>query len=326
MYCAIPISRQQGAPPTHNCALAARAPSMSKSLEEHAGPIPEAWEGEERSYIFECRLGRAQQLKDLGNQHFKRSEWVPALARYKKALYHAHFDELQSWDLMDHHKEMLAGVAVPVKLNFVVCILKLLEAGGELDDSEVAKEDGEAETWLDRAEEVCNEVIKLDPSSAKAHYRRAQVLERRGDLAGAEACLDAAERLEGGSAGVRGARQRLREQRKAERARERALYGGLIQEDCVHRAAEEAAERREARRALALRVSSALAAPITRPAGLLLRLVLRPLYERLVSPACGLVSRLAAAAFEKALRRVVGPRGAAEEVGVAAGGEHLHSE
>ena len=79
---------------------------MSKSLEEHAGPIPEAWEGEERSYIFECRLGRAQQLKDLGNQHFKRSEWVPALARYKKALYHAHFDQLQSWDLMDHHKEM----------------------------------------------------------------------------------------------------------------------------------------------------------------------------------------------------------------------------
>ena len=52
---------------------------MSKSLEEHAGPIPEAWEGEERSYIFECRLGRAQQLKDLGNQHIKRSEWVPAL-------------------------------------------------------------------------------------------------------------------------------------------------------------------------------------------------------------------------------------------------------
>ena len=103
---------------------------VKKPLEEHAGPIPEAWEGEERSYIFECRLGRAQQLKDLGNGHFKRSEWVQAHARYKKALDHAHFDELQSWDLMDHHKEMLAGVAVPVKLNFVVCILKLLEAGG----------------------------------------------------------------------------------------------------------------------------------------------------------------------------------------------------
>lgn len=301
--------------------------TSSKPLEEHAGPIPEEWEGEERSYIFECRLGRAQQLKDLGNEHFKRSEWVQAHARYKKALYHAHFDELQSWDLMDQHKEMLAGVAVPVKLNFVVCILKLLEiGGGELDDSAVEKEDGEAETWLDRAEEVCNEVIKLDPSSGKAHYRRAQVLEQRGDLAGAEACLDTAERLEGRSAGVRGARQRLRDQRKAERARERALYGGLIQEDCVHRAADEAADRRDARRVLALRVSTALAAPIMRPAGLLLRLVLRPLYERFIDPACGLVSRLSTAAFEKALRRVFGPGGAAEEVSAAAGGEHLHSE
>ena len=47
----------------------------------------------------------------------------------------------------------------------------------------VEKEDGEAETWLDRAEEVCNEVIKLDPKSGKAHYRRSQVLEYRGDLA-----------------------------------------------------------------------------------------------------------------------------------------------
>ena len=301
--------------------------SMSKPLEEHAGPIPEEWEGEERSYIFECRLGRAQQLKDLGNEHFKKSEWVQAHARYKKALYHAHFDELQSWDLMDQHKEMLAGVAVPVKLNFVVCILKLLEiGGGELDDSAVEKEDGEAETWLDRAEEVCNEVIKLDPSSGKAHYRRAQVLEQRGDLAGAEACLDTAERLEGRSAGVRGARQRLRDQRKAERARERALYGGLIQEDCVHRAADEAADRRDARRVLALRVSTALAAPIMRPAGLLLRLVLRPLYERFIDPACGLVSRLATAAFDKALRRVFGAGGAAEEVSAAAGVEHLHSE
>jgi len=210
---------------------------------------------------------------------------------------------------------------VPVKLNFVVCILKLLEAGGELDYSAVEKEDGEAETWLDRAEEVCNEVIKLDPSSGKAHYRRAQVLEQRGDLAGAEACLDTAERLEGRSAGVRGARQRLRDQRKAERARERALYGGLIQEDCVHRAADEAADRRVAQRVLALRVSTALAAPITWPAGLLLRLVLRPLYERVVDPACGLVSRLATAAFEKALRRVFGPWGAgAEEISAGAGG------
>ena len=303
---------------------------MSKPLEEHAGPIPEEWEGEERSYIFECRLGRAQQLKDLGNEHFKKSEWVQAHARYKKALYHAHFDELQSWDLMDQHKEMLAGVAVPVKLNFVVCILKLLEAGnGELNDSAVEKQDGEAETWLDRAEEVCNEVIKLDPSSGKAHYRRAQVLEYRGDLAGAEACLDAAERLEGRSAGVRGARQRLRDQRKAERARERALYGGLIQEDCVHHAAEEAAERRDARRGLALRISTALAAPITRPTGLLLRFVLRPLYGRVVEPACSLVGRLVTAVFDKALSRAFGPGGSAEPEearSAAAGGEHLHSE
>jgi len=270
---------------------------MSKPLLEHAGPMPEDWANEERSYIFECRLGRAQQLKSLGNDHFRESEWALAHARYMKALYHAHFDELQCWDLMDKHKDMLRAVQGPVKLNNVVCILRLAETGDELDALPVDKGDGEAETWIDRAEELCNEVIKFDPKNPKAHYRKSQVLEHRGDTSGAERCLDEVEKLEGKSSTVRTARVRLREQRKAARARERELFGGLIQESSVAEAADAAAEQREARRALILRVTNVLGAPVTWPAGLLLRL-LRPLWA--------LIERLGVAMFNSALRRVFG--------------------
>lgn len=271
--------------------------SNGKPLLEHAGPMPEDWANEERSYIFECRLGRAQQLKAIGNEHFRQSEWALAHVRYMKALYHAHFDELQCWDLMDTHKDMLRAVQGPVKLNNVVCILKLAAAGDELDTLPVDKGDGEAETWIDRAEELCNEVIKSDPQNPKAHYRKSQVLEHRGDTSGAERCLDEVEKLEGKSGTVRTARARLREQRKAARARERELFGGLIQESSIAEAEDAAAERREARRALILRVTNVLGAPVTWPAGLLLRL-LRPLWA--------LVERLSAAMFNGALRNFLG--------------------
>jgi hypothetical protein len=127
--------------------------------------------------------------------------------------------------------------------------------------------------------------------------------------AGAEACLDEAERLEGRSSAVRAARARLRDARRAEKARERQLYSGLIQGGSVHQAAQAAAEKRTARRAAVLRIAHALAAPVTWPGGLLLRLVLRPLYERLVEPAWRLAARLATGGLEAALRRVFGDEG-----------------
>ena len=59
-------------------------------------------------------------------------------------------------------------------------------------------------------------------------------------------------------------------------------------------------------------VSAALAASASLlflPVPLLLRLVLRPLYERLVEPAWRLAARLATGGLEAALRRVFGDEG-----------------
>ena len=297
------------------------AAPAEKSLEDLAGPLPEDWEGEERSYVFECRLGRAQQLKKIGNDEFRAAHWALAHRYYKKALYHGHFDQLQCWDLMDKHKDMLQEVVIPVKLNNVVCILKLLTEGStELDDSAVDKGDGEAETWLDRAEELCNEAIKMEPKNAKAHYRKSQVLEFRTDLPGAERCLDEVEKLEGKSSAVRTARQRLRDQRKAARERERQLYSGLIQEASVHKVTEAVAERREARRRLVLRVSHALAAPVTYPGDLLLRCILNPVYALVVKPLWLWLCALVAAVSRIAMRKFAGvaaPQGS---------DQHLHTD
>ena len=216
---------------------------------------------------------------------------------------------------MDPNEEMLQAVVVPVKLNNVVCILRLLREGAELDDSTVEKGDGEAETWLDRAEELCNEVIKMEPRNAKAQYRKSQVLEFRTDISGAERCLDEVEKLEGKTATLRAARQRLRDCRKAERMRERELYAGFIQESSVHKVAEAAVDRQEDRRRLVLRVSHMLAAPVTYPGDLLLRFVLQPAFTWVVSPLWHGLCRLTMVACERLARKLLGDDTARELFG-----------
>ena len=72
------------------------------------------------------------QLKEVGNGHFRAAEWDAALRRYKKALYHSECDQLQTMDLMDHHREQLFDVQVPVKLNLAACLLKIAEAAQEV--------------------------------------------------------------------------------------------------------------------------------------------------------------------------------------------------
>ena len=191
----------------------AKKKGPNEPVHQGGGDVPADWEAEERSFIFERRLERAVQLKEVGNGHFRAAEWDAALRRYKKALYHSECDQLQTMDLMDHHREQLFDVQVPVKLNLAACLLKIAEAaqaggsggGGGSGDVEgggggaaseggggAASEGGgggaargrdAVELGLEEAEQACNEVLKTHPKNAKAHYRKAQVHMLRLDLA-----------------------------------------------------------------------------------------------------------------------------------------------
>ena len=120
-------------------------------------PIEEGedWSCDERSFIFEERLATGLIHKDAGNAHFHKEEWGQALRRYERAMYHANLDQMQQFDLLDRHKELLSEAINPVKLNYVACVLKVREADA---DTVPAMLDGEGEEEnyapLDRCEAV----------------------------------------------------------------------------------------------------------------------------------------------------------------------------
>ena len=76
------------------------------------------WETEDRGFVFESRLEDGEGHKAKGNEHFRAEEWELALRRFKRAIYCSHFDELQMYDLNDHHKEAAYDIQVaPCKLS-----------------------------------------------------------------------------------------------------------------------------------------------------------------------------------------------------------------
>jgi len=217
------------------------------------------WEKEERGYIFETRLEKATEMKEAGNVHFKASEWDLALRRYRRALYHGHIDEMQMFDLGDKHKADVHAVLVPCKLNLAFCIIRMTELGEALDAGA-----------LDQAEDGVNEVLKLQPDNAKAHYRKGQIKLLQTDLPKAKESLDAAEKLAGGGGGVREAKQKLRELMKQERQREREMYTGKLQTSSLHQAQEAVLARRTAQWAAITAFLKVIGFPFVWPTKMLL--------------------------------------------------------
>ena len=312
----------------------AKKKGPNEPVHQGGGDVPADWEAEERSFIFERRLERAVQLKEVGNGHFRAAEWDAALRRYKKALYHSECDQLQTMDLMDHHREQLFDVQVPVKLNLAACLLKIAEAaqaggsggGGGSGDVEgggggaaseggggaaseggggAASEGGgggaargrdAVELGLEEAEQACNEVLKTHPKNAKAHYRKAQVHMLRLDLDRAQECLDAAAKLPEyeNSAAARELDRKLRALRREERARARELYGGLIQPKATYAAAAAAAERHARWRGRAVGAARAVALPVVVPLRWLGRLLDAIVWQPLCAAAEWVAERAAA--------------------------------
>lgn len=226
-------------------------------------PVHE-WEREERGYIFEQRLEGAEVHKAEGNAHFRAAEWELALRRYKRAIYFCHFDEMQMYDLLEHHKEQAHGIQVPCKLNLAACIVRMHE------DADPALPDGS----LDHALQAIAEVLKARPKEAKAFFRRGQVLMLQQDLPGAREALNEAAKIAGSSGGMRETFSKLKELEKKEKERQRELYGGTIQSSSLHRTQEAAEAAALARRMSWWKAFRILGGPVILPLEMLFALVL----------------------------------------------------
>uniref|UniRef100_A0A7S4AYP4 Peptidylprolyl isomerase n=1 Tax=Chrysotila carterae TaxID=13221 RepID=A0A7S4AYP4_CHRCT len=227
------------APPKLTAALSSSAASTAA----HASTT-EPWEDDVRGYVFEQRLETGEAHKAAGNEHFRRGEWNLALRRYRRALFHAGFDESQMFDLMDRHREMAHAVQIPVKLNLVACILKHRELG--IPIAPIRDDDGDVEIDpLDYCEALIAEALKCEPKCAKAYFRRGQLLIERGDLVSANEALLQAEKLQGSaSGGIRDALLKVRQLQREERWREKEMFSGVIQPVSDYKAAQAAEERR----------------------------------------------------------------------------------
>jgi len=215
-----------------------------------------AWETDDRGYIFEQRLEGAEVHKDEGNVHFKAEEWELALRRYKRAIYFCGFDEMQMFDLTDHHKEKAHSIQVPCKLNLTACIVRMYE------DANPALPEGS----LDHALDAIDQVLKARPKEAKAFFRRAQVLMLQQDLPGAREALNETKRLAGSSQpNLRDAFAKLKELEQKERERQRELYGGKLQPVSVHKLQADAEATALARREMLWKYARIIGFPVVLP-------------------------------------------------------------
>lgn len=223
------------------------------------------WEKDERGYIYEERLSTAEEHKNEGNKHYALAEsgddsqWSIALRRYRRAIYHCHFDEMQMHDFLEQHQEQAIAIQMNCKLNLAACIVQMYEL--KVEDAEHALPEGD----LNHAVLAVNEVLEKRPKEPKAHYRKGQLLMLQADLPGARACLAEAKKLGGHAGDIGNAMRELKRLEREERERERALYGGKIQKVALHPAEEAATAKAAARRQLLLRLLAIVAFPVTAP-------------------------------------------------------------
>ena len=311
----------------------AKKKGPNEPVHQGGGDVPADWEAEERSFIFERRLERAVQLKEVGNGHFRAAEWDAALRRYKKALYHSECDQLQTMDLMDHHREQLFDVQVPVKLNLAACLLKIAEAaqaggsgggGGGSGDVEGGGGGAASEGGGGAASEGGGGGAASEgggggrPGRGGARAGGGGAGVQRGAQDAPEECEGALPEGAGtcsaststarrsastprrSSRSTRTRRRRapldrkLRALRREERARARELYGGLIQPKATYAAAAAAAERHARWRGRAVGAARAVALPVVVPLRWLGRLLDAIVWQPLCAAAEWVAERAAA--------------------------------
>mmetsp|Transcript_9414 Transcript_9414/g.21498 ORF Transcript_9414/g.21498 Transcript_9414/m.21498 type:complete len:279 (+) Transcript_9414:25-861(+) len=192
----------------------AASPAASAVIEEpteepEPGDIQPEGAPKREDMFFESRLVEAEKLKAEGTELFKEKKICEALAKYEDGLYYAKFSDLQfSYELMEHHKQQVLAVKIPIQLNMAACCLKL-------------------ERWNDALTHAGG-VLKHDKANMKALYRRGHARMMLGDLDEAKEDLTTVMEMEPANADVRKLLVQLRELQKMDRERQKQVWGGKL--------------------------------------------------------------------------------------------------
>lgn len=137
----------------------------------------EACPEENRAYVFEDRLERAEELRVEANALMKKLEFVAARLTYRRAYYHVDFDELQTFDMQDKHLKMIDDVKLPILLNLAQATLKIAAEYAAMDGKQKSRERSAKSVMV-----YCNAALKIAPDNAKALYRKGLAYEQLGDF------------------------------------------------------------------------------------------------------------------------------------------------
>eukprot|EP00930_Biecheleria_cincta_P089339 TRINITY_DN78622_c0_g1_i1.p1 TRINITY_DN78622_c0_g1~~TRINITY_DN78622_c0_g1_i1.p1 ORF type:complete len:556 (-),score=157.24 TRINITY_DN78622_c0_g1_i1:43-1638(-) len=150
-------------------------------------------------------VGKAQQLREEGNEQFKSNKLQEAKKSYEEAL------KLLETCSASALAEQLPAIRTPVQLNLALCCLRA--------------EPCEAY----RALELCEEVLHLEPDHPKATYRKAKALLELGEEKEAEWELVRACKLQPKDAGIRKDLDQLRKRFREQKEKEKTTFEGLFE-------------------------------------------------------------------------------------------------
>nr|CCA17590.1 conserved hypothetical protein [Albugo laibachii Nc14] len=164
-----------------------------------------------RSCVFETRLACAEECREFGNRSHKRKEDTQAIEWYERALYHLEFDE-GSWllELMDHHREQVSQIRLPLYLNLAACFL------------------AQSPPDAIKAREMTDKALNIDPVNSKALYRNGKAHLLAGNHKKARAQLKYASTLLPHDPHIRSALKTLNEEEKEGIRAEKSIWGGRL--------------------------------------------------------------------------------------------------
>eukprot|EP00887_Chlorella_sp_A99_P006126 scaffold22.g6126.t1 len=163
-------------------------------------------EKEPRHMLFEERLEAAERRRQDGNALFRDGMEEEALAKYRHAL--TYIDEDLMIQLQGPHLDKAIAVRLPILLNMAACSLKA----------------GDYHTAVAH----CTEVLREQPTNAKALFRRGRARLLLGQTEAALADLEKAAALEPQDKAISKDLQAARAEQRKERAAESQLFKGYF--------------------------------------------------------------------------------------------------
>lgn len=221
----------RGTPGAKRLAMDLLYPEEQAPMKDQAELLLEPGDWKKNDMFFEYRLKEGEMLKGKGNECFKAKDYSQAAVWYRKGLYYTVFDESQfNFELQDEHRIAVVKVAVPLHLNYSLCILK--------DEYRPLRRPlPSLEERFNEAIENCSAVLahfkeKQDGlqggDKVKALYRRGLAKIGKGDLDRAKEDLTEALKLEPQNNEIRQQLGVVKEKERADKERQKAVWSGKL--------------------------------------------------------------------------------------------------